>query len=181
MSLHHLYVSTPPLYVYTTCTCLRTSTCVSHFQMSTPFYTCLLYIHMSNLYPRVYPSLRVYRSFTYLIQFRTHGEFENENNFALSWTSQSPSQVRDFLIKKQYYARKNSRRIYSLEYMLTVIIFSCTKNHNASTHLALATDTWGVLVYTQRWTHMFATCVQLDVLDHHVWISSLFTHVYLYI
>jgi len=39
---------------------------------------------MSNLYPRVYPSLRVYRSFTYLIQFRTHGEFENENNFALS-------------------------------------------------------------------------------------------------
>jgi len=68
--LHHVCVSTPPLRVYTTSICLphprvySTSTC--------PF------TYMSTPSPRVYPS------FTYLIQFRTHGEFENENTFALA-------------------------------------------------------------------------------------------------
>ena len=57
-----LIVSTPPLRVYTT------STCLHHLYMSTnstclPTPTCLLYIHMST------PSLRVYNSFTYVISF----------------------------------------------------------------------------------------------------------------
>ena len=71
MSVAHICESTPPLYVYTTSTCLRNSTCLSH-----P--TCLPYLYMSILHPHVY------HSFAYLIQFRTHGEFENENNFALA-------------------------------------------------------------------------------------------------
>jgi len=39
---------------------------------------CPLYIHVST------PSLHVYPSFTYVIQFPTHGGFENENTFALA-------------------------------------------------------------------------------------------------
>ena len=60
-----------------------TSMCLPYFHVSTlpphvyPTSTCLLYLHMLT------SSLYVYHSFTYLIQFRTHVEFENENTFAL--------------------------------------------------------------------------------------------------
>jgi len=76
--LPRFHMSTPPQQIYST------STCLPHFHMSTPhphvycISTCPLHFHMSTLHPRVYPS------FKYLIQFRTHVEFENENTFALA-------------------------------------------------------------------------------------------------
>jgi len=85
MCLHHLYVSTPPLCVYPTSTCLYHLYVYTHHYLSTPpqrvypTSTCLPHLHVST------PPLRVYLSFTYVIQFRTHGEFENENTFALAW------------------------------------------------------------------------------------------------
>jgi len=85
--LLHFYMSTLFLYVYSTSTCLPNihmstqplrvyptplSTQTPHVYTNS---TCLPHLHMST------PPLRVYPSFTYLIQFRTHGEFENENTF----------------------------------------------------------------------------------------------------
>jgi len=95
--MHYIHMSTLHPHVYSISTCLlyihmstlyphvySTSKCLLYIHVSTPHpyvystSTCLLYVHMST------PSLRVYPSFTYLIQFRTYGEFENENNFALA-------------------------------------------------------------------------------------------------
>jgi len=81
-----------------------TSTCLFYTHMPTPHahvystLTCLLHMHMSTLHPHVYSTL------TCLLKK------------CLLYTHMSTQ-------KNNIRARKYSRRIYSLEYMLTVIIF----------------------------------------------------------
>ena len=80
--LLHLHMSTLPPHVYQFPYLYTTSICIHHLYMSTQLHMPTPFIHVYSTIHIFTPPLRVYPGITYLIEFRTHGEFENENTFA---------------------------------------------------------------------------------------------------